>query len=201
MLEQFVFLAGLVGWILKIYSWIHIAAFLLSWINADPNNSIVYWVRRITLPMWHWVGQRLPMKISSFAPIFALMLVIYAEIAVPGIIRSLGATIDGNVEMDAGLRNMLFYLVYGGLYIVSNIVGFVFLLAVLWFVFTLVNPPLNNPIIRAIWFLVDPLITPIQRFVPRARIDISPLVLALIAFLLRDVLVRIMQPIQAGLII
>ena len=201
MTEFILNLASLTGWVLKIYSWMHIAAFVLSWINADRNNALVSLINRSTMPLWNWVGQKLPYKFVPFAPIFALMLVIFGEITVPGVIRSLGATLGGTIAFDMALKNVLFYLIYGGLYIVSSIIGFIFFLAVIWFVFTLVNPPLNNPIIRSIMFLIDPFLTPIQRIVPRARIDLSPLVLALIAFFLREMLNKIMLPIQSGLIV
>lgn len=201
MLEQVIKLADIIGFILKVYSWVHIAAFIASWINADPNNSIVSVINRTTLPLWNWVAYKLPRNLTAFAPIFALMLVYFAEKAVPGIVRSLGAILTQNLELNEGLLNIVFYIVYGGLYIISNIVGFVFFLAIIWFIFTLVNPPLNNPIIRSIMYLIDPLITPLQRVLPRSKIDLSPLVLAGITFLIRELLFRIMAPVQAGLLI
>ncbi|MBT3227384.1 MAG: YggT family protein [Deltaproteobacteria bacterium] len=201
MTEYILNLASLTGWVLKIYSWMHIAAFVLSWINADQNNAIVSLINRSTMPLWNWVGQKLPNKFVPFAPIFALMLVIFGEITAPGVIRSLGATVGGTIGVEIALKNIVFYLVYGGLYIVSNIIGFIFFLSVVWFVFTLVNPPLNNPIIRSIMFLIDPFITPLQRVLPRAKIDLSPLVLALITFFLREIVGKMMIPIQAGLVV
>ena len=201
MTEYILNLASLTGWVLKIYSWMHVAAFVLSWINADQNNAIVSLINRSTMPLWNWVGQKLPNKFVPFAPIFALMLVIFGEITAPGVIRSLGATVGGTIGVEIALKNIVFYLVYGGLYIISNIIGFVFFLSVVWFVFTLVNPPLNNPIIRSIMFLIDPFITPLQRVLPRAKIDLSPLVLALITFFLREIVGKMMIPIQAGLVV
>lgn len=201
MIEYIYNLASLTGWVLKIYSWMHIAAFVLSWINADPYNSIVSIINRSTMPLWHWVGQRIPNKYVPFAPILALMLVLFGEITLPGIIRSFGASAAGTIAMDAMLKNIMFYLIFGSLYIVSNIVGFIMILAIIWFIFTLVNPPLNNPIMRSIMFLIDPFITPLQRILPRARIDLSPLVLAVIAFFLQNFIGNLMQPIQAGLLV
>jgi len=201
MLDYFISLATLTGWVLKIYSWVHIATFVLSWIQADPNNHLVSIINRSTLPMWNWVGKKLPRNVAAFAPIVALMLVIFGEITVPGAIRSIGATLDGNIELNDGLLNIVFYVLYGGLYIISNLIGFIFFLAILWFIFTLVNPPLDHPIIRSVLFLVDPLISPLQKILPRAKIDLSPLVLALIAFFLRDALSKVILPIQANLMI
>jgi uncharacterized protein YggT (Ycf19 family) len=201
MLDHVIGLATLTGWLLKIYSWMHIGAFLLSWINADPNNRIVFFVRRTTLPLWNWVGQKLPYRLTAFSPIFALMLVIFAEIAVPGMIRSIGAVATGHLSPGDGFVNAFFYLIYAGLYIVASIIGFIFLLAIVWFVFTLVNPSLNNPIVRAIMVLIDPLISPLQRFMPRTRIDLSSLALALIAFLSRSALYQVILPLQTSLLI
>ena len=123
MLDLFVGLAGVSGWILKIYSWVHIAAFIMSWINADPGNTLVSVIYRTTHPMWHWVGQRLPRNINSFAPIVALLLVIFGEIAVPGVIRSLGAVITGKFGLNDGVLNVIFYIIYGALYITSTIIS------------------------------------------------------------------------------
>ena len=202
MLEQFVVLANIVKWVLLIYTWMHIAAFVLSWINADPGNAIVAFINRWTMPMWNWLSYRLPRPLVPLAPFCALMLVVFAEIALPGIIRSLGAAFGGDIEMEASLKNMVFYLLYGGFFIISNVIWFIFVLSVLWFIFTLVNPPISNPIVRAVMYIVDPLITPSQRILPRARIDLSPIVLAIISFFLRYVLTRfIIPPIQAGLVI
>ncbi len=200
-MDQIVSFSILTEWTLRIYSWVHIAAFIMSWINADPNNQIVYWINRLTIPMWNWVRSKLPHKFSAFAPIMALLLVIYGEISLPGVIRSVGASTIGNMALNDGAINVVLYIIFGGLYLVSSIVWFVFILSILWFVFTLVNSPHNNPIVRAIWFLIDPLLTPIQRYLPRSRIDFSPLVLALISLLLRSLVARLMVPVQTGFLI
>ena len=201
MIEYIYNLATLTEWVLKVYSWMHIAAFLLSWINADPYNAIVSVINRSTMPMWQWVGQRLPRKYVPFAPILALMIVIFGEMTMPGIIRTFGATVENTIGMDVMVKNIALYLVFGCLYILANIIGFIFFLSVIWFIFTLVNPPMNNPIIRSIMFLVDPFLTPLQRVLPRAKIDLSPLVLAIITFFLRGIVNDIMQQVFALLVI
>ncbi len=194
MLDQIVFTGNVVGLGLVIYSWIHIAAFLLSWVQADLNNPIVAFVNRVTIPMWNWVGSKLSQKLAAFAPIFALMLVIFGSIVLPGAVKSLGVTIIGGIDLNSCLKHVGYYILFGGLYIMRNIFGFVFILSVLWFIFTLVNPPLNNPFVRAVWFIVDPLISPIQRLLPRSQIDFSPLILAIITFMLQFATTTYMIP-------
>ncbi len=204
MLNQIVLFSIVVQWGLKFYFYIHIAAFLLSWIQADPNNPIVSAINRVTIPMWNWVGRKLPRNVIAFAPITALLIVGFGELVIPGIVRSTGAyfieNFEGVARFESIGRNALYmngiltlenigrYLLIGGLQLMASIAWFIFLLSIIWFIFTLVNPPLNNPIVRAIWFLIDPLITPIQRLMPRSKIDFSSLVLAAIAFILSSAL-------------
>lgn len=201
MLNHVISFSHLVEWVLRIYSWVHIAAFILSWIQADLNNPLVNTINRITIPMWNWVRFRLPQMFASFAPIIALLIVIFAEISLPGVIRSIGGVVLDHFDMTAGAKNVVFYLLFGALYITSSIIWFIFLLSVLWFVFSIVNPPMNNIFVRAIWYLIDPLLTPIQRYLPRTRIDLSPVVLAVIALLARSLLNTFMIPIQSGFLI
>lgn len=191
----------LVEWILRIYSWVHIAAFIMSWINADPNNQIVYWIHKVTLPMWNWVRSKLPQNFSGFAPIVALLLVVFGEISIPGIIRSFGAMTVSNMALNDGLFNVVLYIAFGALYLVSSVIWFIFILSVIWFIFTLVNPSYNNMIVRSIWYLVDPLLTPIQRYLPRTKIDLSPVVLAILALIFSSLVRRLMVPVQAGFLI
>jgi uncharacterized protein YggT (Ycf19 family) len=48
----------------------------------------------------------------------------------------------------------------------------------------LVNPSLSNPLVRIIHVLADPLITPVQNYLPRTRTDWSPLVSVLLFYLI-----------------
>ena len=188
--DFFVLLATLSEWAFKIYYWMHIAAIIFSWIRADPNNSVVAFVNRNTLPLWNWIHSRVPRMIAPMAPYLALILITFGEFTVPGIIRSLGAINGGNIDMSSGVLNMGLYLIVGGGRVIDHILVFIMILAVAWFVVTLVNPPLNNPIVQSIMTLVDPLITPLQKLLPRSKIDISPLLLLGIAYITSLILER-----------
>ena len=62
--------------------------------------------------------------------------------------------------------------------VLQNFLYFLVILLLVWFVLTLVSPSLNNPIVRTVYVLVDPFITPLQRRLPRMRMDFSPLIAA-----------------------
>ena len=53
-------LIGFLGWLLDIYSWVIIAAALITWVSPDPRNPIVQFLRRITEPVLEPVRRLLP---------------------------------------------------------------------------------------------------------------------------------------------
>ena len=143
------------------------------------------------MPLWNWVGQYLPRSFSLFSPIAALMLIYYCEIAVPGVFYTVGSGMIGALELHSSLFDIVLYLFVAFISVSHQIAGFILILAIIWFVMTLVNPPLNSPFTRTIMHLVDPLISPLQRILPRAKIDLSPIILATLAFLLQSGLAKL----------
>lgn len=201
MFEMMILLSKVTAWGLKAYFWINIIAFLMSWLRPDPNNPIVYHVKRMTAPYWEWVRYRVPRSFMPMAPILAVLLIEFGEIALPGMIRSLGAVLDGQVNLNAGGMNGLNYLLIATLSIGQQITNFVMMLSIIWFVMSLIGVPLNNPITQTIYYLIDPLITPLQRFLPRMRYDLSPLVLAFLSFYISKNLLAFIYPLQTKLFI
>lgn len=200
MLEIMMLLSKATSWALKIYFWINIIAFLLSWLRPDPNNSVVYYINRLTQPYWNWVRYRVPRSLMPMAPILAVLLIEFGEIALPGVIRSIGAVLGGKLGMNNGLMNGAFYILIGGLSIFHQITNFIMILSIIWFVMGIVNAPLNSPFTQTIYYLIDPLISPLQRLLPRMRIDISPVLLALLAFFISKNIVAFIYPLQLRLV-
>ncbi|MEW6682570.1 MAG: YggT family protein [Nitrospirota bacterium] len=46
-------LAGVLDMVLTFYMWVVIIAALLSWVNPDPYNPIVQFLRKVTEPVFH----------------------------------------------------------------------------------------------------------------------------------------------------
>ena len=44
-------LIGFLGWLLGLYSWVIIAAALITWVSPDPRNPIVMFLRQVTEPV------------------------------------------------------------------------------------------------------------------------------------------------------
>ncbi len=182
-MEAVQLLATAVEWGIRFYFWLHIAAFILSWVAPDPNNPLVRFIQAYTLPLWDWAGRISPRVLRPLAAYLALMTVLFGEIVLPGLIRSLGAFLLGELAVQASLFNLLIYLGFAGFKVLGHLAWFFFFLSILWFGLGLVGPSLNNPILRSLYVVLDPFLTPLQRFLPRAKIDLSPLVLALACYL------------------
>lgn len=52
-------LGGLLSGIVYIYMWVVIISALLSFVNPDPYNPVVQFLRRITEPAYHAVRKRI----------------------------------------------------------------------------------------------------------------------------------------------
>jgi YggT family protein len=53
-------LADFIGWLLSLYSWVIIAAALISWVSPDPRNPIVKFLYLATEPVLAPVRRMLP---------------------------------------------------------------------------------------------------------------------------------------------
>lgn len=53
-------LSFLIGWAVRLYTFVIIGAVLVSWVNADPWNPIVRFLRAATEPVFRWVRRVLP---------------------------------------------------------------------------------------------------------------------------------------------
>ncbi|MBI2104502.1 MAG: YggT family protein [Candidatus Omnitrophica bacterium] len=64
--------------LLQIYSFVVLVAVLISWVNPDPYNPIIRFLRSATEPVFAWVRRRLPftmvgmMDLSPILVFFAI---------------------------------------------------------------------------------------------------------------------------------
>lgn len=81
-------LAQVLYWVLQLYMWILIGRAIVSWVNADPYNPIVHFLRTATDPPVEFVRRLLPSSLKHFPLDVAFLvlfgLVIFAQYAVVG---------------------------------------------------------------------------------------------------------------------
>lgn len=68
--------------ILNAYLWIVIISALLSWVNPDPYNPIVRFLRQITEPMYQAIRKHLPRSFFSLGLDLTPLIVIFLVIAI-----------------------------------------------------------------------------------------------------------------------
>ena len=177
-------LAGATCFGLFIYKWIIIAAVVMTWVSADPHNQIVRWIGRVTRPLWVWCEQRMPVMMAHFSAYASILVVIFAQIVLPAEIRSLNLFFQGQTDFAGVVLQSGGHLLQGMSIVVQSLLFFCIFVLIAWFVLTLVNPSLSNPLVRIIHVLADPLITPVQSYLPRTSTDWSPLVSVLLFYLI-----------------
>ena len=68
---------------LTIYMWIVVARAIVSWVNPDPYNPIVVFLRRSTDPVLNPIRRRLPLALIrtgvDFSPLILLLVIIFLQ--------------------------------------------------------------------------------------------------------------------------
>jgi YggT family protein len=67
---------------LSLYKWILLIRVLLSWVNPDPYNPIVIFLRQVTDPLLRWIRKILPpLGMIDLSPIVAFFIISFLQIA------------------------------------------------------------------------------------------------------------------------
>ena len=86
-------LIGFFGWVLGLYSWVIIAAALITWVSPDPRNPIVLFLRQVTEPVLAPVRRLLPPWKTGgldFSPLLVILAIQFVErVILPGLLRAM----------------------------------------------------------------------------------------------------------------
>ena len=84
---------GFLGWLLGLYSWVIIAAALITWVSPDPRNPIVLFLRQVTEPVLAPVRRLLPPWKTGgldFSPLIVILAIQFVErVILPGLLRAM----------------------------------------------------------------------------------------------------------------
>jgi len=173
----FLMLGQLLHILLTVYLWIVIIGALISWVNPDPNNQIVRFLRSAVDPVFLWLRRRLPLIISGLdlSPLVVIAGIIFLDIA---LVKSL-------VEQGNIIPNILIGLGQS-IYILLNFYMWVVIISAL---ITFVNPSPYNPIVRFLSAVTTPLFSWLRRRLPLSfgGFDFSPVVVVFIILFINTV--------------
>ena len=68
--------AVIVGHVLWLYSIVVMVAVLIQWVNPDPSNPIVSFLRTITDPVFAWIRRRLPFVVLGMIDLSPMLLLL-----------------------------------------------------------------------------------------------------------------------------
>jgi YggT family protein len=78
-------LAVVLDYLLTFYWWVVLIAVLLTWVNPDPYNPIVRFLRSVTEPVFYQVRRRLPFLVAGgwdLSPIVVMLAIKVLQIVV-----------------------------------------------------------------------------------------------------------------------
>ena len=78
-------IATILNSLLSLYFWILLAAAVISWVNPDPNNPIVRFLRAVTDPVLYRVRRALPFVYAGgidFSPLVVMLAIQFVKMVV-----------------------------------------------------------------------------------------------------------------------
>jgi YggT family protein len=90
-------IATVLSSLLTLYWWIVLIAVLLTWVNPDPYNPIVRFLRSVTEPVFYQVRRRLPFVIVGgldLSPIVVMLAIMVLQIVVVDSLRAFAYRLD-----------------------------------------------------------------------------------------------------------
>lgn len=90
-------IAKIFDMILELYKWIIIISALISWVNPDPYNQIVQFLRSITEPVLGRVRSFIGFRLGPFdiSPIVVIIAIIFIQLTLVKFLLKIGLGLGG----------------------------------------------------------------------------------------------------------
>ncbi len=159
-------LGTLFHYALTIYLWIIIIGAFISWVNPDPYNPLVQFLRRATEPLFLWLRRHVPLVFAGidFSPLVAIALVLFLDYTFVPMFQEQGNVV-ANVLIGTGRTVAAFLQSYLLVVIIAAIISWV-------------RPNPYNPLVRILSAFTEPVFSWFRRRLPLVAggFDLSPLV-------------------------
>ena len=89
--------AVVVNAVLELYWWVVIGSAILSWVNPDPYNPIVRFLRNVTEPVYSRIRRVVPLYFGGidFTPLAVLLLIRFLQVFLVPTLNQLAARLGG----------------------------------------------------------------------------------------------------------
>lgn len=176
---------------LRLYIWLHILAIIFSWVGADSSSQFVQIIHRFTVPLWRFVQRKLPLFLHSFSAVIAILGLQFLIHSVPGVLHNIGLMAFNELSLGQGLLGIVMACSLAALLIAQALIFLIGILAVLYLLIDLSNAPTQNVLVQTVCYSIAPLLLPIRQMLPRARFDLSPIVLLILCFVVHSLLTKV----------
>lgn len=82
-------IATVLNTVLELYFWVVIVSALLSWVNPDPYNPVVRFLRGVTEPVFYRVRKLLPFTYTSGIDLSPIVVILVIQFLKMFVVRSL----------------------------------------------------------------------------------------------------------------
>ncbi|GAB6125513.1 YggT family protein [Humidesulfovibrio idahonensis] len=73
-------LVSVIGWMLSAYMWVVIISALITWVNPDPYNPIVRFLRNATEPVFYRIRRWLPFVVVGGFDLSPILVIVGIQI-------------------------------------------------------------------------------------------------------------------------
>jgi len=170
-------LLTLLHYAIWLYMMIVVVRVLLSWVNPDPWNPFVAFLRRMTDPVLYFIRRNVPLPRSA-VDVSPIILIVGLALADTFIVKTV---FDLRLNLPVSVaRNLLYAFVIA----FQSILRIYMTIVVIRVVLSWINPDPYNFLVRAVYDLTEPVLQRVRRLLPVAGggFDFSPFIVIILIY-------------------
>jgi YggT family protein len=180
-------LLTLLHYAIWLYMIIIIVRALLSWVNPDPYNPVVRFLRRATDPALYFIRRNIPLPRTALdvSPIVLLLALMLLDTFIMKTLFDLRLNLPVNI-----LRNILYACVIA----LQSILRIYMFIVIIRAIISWVNPDPYNFLVRAVYDITEPILYRVRRLLPVAAggFDFSPVIVIILLYAISNLLTFIL---------
>jgi len=172
----------------SLYMMIVVVRALLSWVNPDPSNPVVVFLRRATDPALYFIRRTIPLPRTALdvSPLILLIGLMLVDTFILEILKNLALPLIVNIT-----RSLLHSVVLA----LRSILTLYMYIIIIRALISWVNPDPYNFLVRAIYALTDPILYRVRRLLPVAAggFDFSPFIVIILLYAVSNLLTSLLH--------
>ncbi len=181
-------LLTLIHYAISLYMILVIVRALLSWVNPDPYNPFVKFLRRATDPALYFIRRNIPLPRTAMdvSPLILLIGLMLLDTFILETLRNLALP---------PMVNLTRSLLYAVVIVLRSILTIYMYIIIIRALISWVNPDPYNFLVRAIYDITEPVLYKVRRLLPIAGggFDFSPIIVIILIYAISTLLTSILH--------